>query len=107
MTLQTLLLNGERSGDLRRDEIVRQIMKLTQPDPDEIDFWALGLFHEDPDEDHLTRQMVVFGTLATCADAVAGCLARKPKLPRSSRMRILFAQGEVPEIDCRANDFCF
>ena len=48
---------------------------------------------------------VVFGKLKDCADAVAGCLSRKPKLPRASRLRIEAIQCDPSVIDC--HDFCF
>lgn len=106
MNLRTLL-HAERSINMKRAELVKYIMKLSVPDPDELDAWAMGIFEEDPEDgDCLTRQFVVFGKLKDCAEAVAGCLTRKQKPPTAS-MRILSFQGEVPEIECRSNDFCF
>ena len=106
MNLRTQLLHDDRYLNMKRAELVKHIMRQTCPDPDEIDAWAMGVFTEDPDDaECLTRVFVVFGQLEDCAAAVAGCLRRQ--FPGSSRLRILSFQGEVPEIDCRLNDFCF
>jgi hypothetical protein len=101
MNLRELILHA----DMTRGQLVKYIMTMSCPDPDEIDQWAMGLFEADPDDECLIRRFVVFGPLKDCADAVAGCLTRKH--PDCSRMRILSFQGKVPEIDCRENDFCF
>lgn len=92
---------------MERDRLVQHIIKQAQPDPKQSDQWAMGVFKEDPDEESLTRIFVAFGRLRDCAEAVAGCLTRKPKLPPAVRTRILSFQGEVPAIDCRENDFSF
>ena len=105
MKSRTLLLNHPEH--LNRGEIARHITRRIRPDPKEADAWAVGVFKLDPDEDCQTRLFAAFGTLKDCADAVAGCLTRKPKLPSPSRLRLLFAQCDTSEIECRSNDLCF
>jgi hypothetical protein len=104
MPLRTLyLLHAER---MKRGDLIDQLLKMMVPDPHEIDSWVMAVFAEDPNDEELqTRIFLVFGGLKDCAESVAGCLTRKPK--PSARLRILSFQGQVPEIDCRANDFCF
>ena len=101
MNLRTLILKA----DMKRTELVKHIMTMSCPDPDEIDAWVWGVFEEDPDEDHLTRQFVVFGPLKACADSVAGFASQKSK--PATKLCILFAQGDIPEIECRSADLCF
>lgn len=106
MMSRTLLLRAGGALTMTRDQLVNYILKLTRPAPNEPDAWAFGVFKEDPDEDSLSREFVVFGGRKDCVEAVAGCLSRTPKVSRS-RMRIVSFQGEVEAIDCRSNDFSF
>ena len=101
MNLRNLVLKA----DMKRSAIVKHLMTLSCPDPDELDAWVWGVFEQDPDEDHLTRQFVVFGPLKACADSIAGFASQKSK--PASKMRILFAQCDVQEIECRSADLCF
>jgi hypothetical protein len=107
MMSRTLLLRAAGGAlTMKRDQLLSYIMKITRPEPGEADAWAIGVFKEDPDEESLTREFVAFGGLKDCADAVAGCLSRAPKLLRS-RMRIVSIQGQIDAIDCRSTDFSF
>jgi hypothetical protein len=104
MNTRPLILN--QIQNLKRAALVKHILTMTVPDPEEIDAWVMGIFEEDQkDDDCLSRRFVVFGRLQDCADAIAGLLSRKPK-PSASKMRLVSRQGEVNEIDCRSNDFC-
>jgi hypothetical protein len=105
MNTREVLLNPEH---LKRNAIVKHILTMTVPDPEEIDAWVMGLFEQDDpkDDDCLSRRFVVFGPLRECAAAIAGFISREPK-PSASKLRLLSRQGEVAEIECRSDDVCF
>lgn len=78
---RNIILNHPEN--LTRDDLVKTLAKRCRVHADgKEDEWIMGLFSEEPKgSDLFTRIFCALGKFTTCADAIADCIARSPKLP--------------------------